>query len=97
VRFSLLLTSFVHLLLTQILFDLVLESGCHRHLALPWPGTRIGFRYLRILIGKVRFILTSVVGINSYSSDEIHLWIIISFSFCLPRLPQVPLVARPVK
>jgi hypothetical protein len=41
--------------------------------------------------------LTSVVGTNSDPSDEIHLWIIIYFSFCLPRLPQVPLVARPVK
>jgi hypothetical protein len=49
------------------------------------------------IIGKVRFILTSVVGTNSDTSDEIHLWIIISFSFSLPRLPQVPLVARPVK
>jgi hypothetical protein len=45
----------------------------------------------------VIFILTSVVGTNSDPSEEIHLWIIISFSFCLPRLPQVPLVARPVK
>jgi hypothetical protein len=37
-------------------------------------------------LGKVRFILTSVVGTNSDPSDEIHLWIIISF-FLLP--PQV--------
>jgi hypothetical protein len=52
---------------------------------------------LLLLLGQVRFILTSVVGTNSDPSDEIHLWIINSFSFCLPRLPQVPLVARPVK
>jgi hypothetical protein len=45
--------------------------------------------------GKV--FLTSVVGTNSDPSDEIHLWIININSFRLPRLPQVPLIARPVK
>jgi hypothetical protein len=39
-----------------------------------------------ILRLRLRFILTSVVGTNSEQSDEIHLWIIISFSFCLRRV-----------
>jgi hypothetical protein len=49
----------------------------------------------KVRLGK--FILTSVVGTNSDPSDEIIYGLSFIFPFALPRLPQVPLVARPVK
>jgi hypothetical protein len=78
------------------------KPGCKRTVMILCPSSSEGC-YLsrnvcttyRVQKGKVRSDLTSVVGTNSDPSDEIHLWIIISF--CLPRSPQVPFIARPVK
>jgi hypothetical protein len=40
--------------------------------------------------GKVRFLLTSVVGTNSDPSDEIHLWILIFLTSVSPGYPRYP-------
>jgi hypothetical protein len=45
--------------------------------------------------GQVRFILMSVVGTNSDPSDEIHLWIIISFFLLTPQVTPGTLSSTP--